>query len=149
MVCVSVEGFGQLTELSITHALESGPRLALSADPQSPRAARAFVRDHVPDVIDLRDNAELLASELVTNGVLHARTPMTLGVVARESAVLLGVSDLSHASPVDARARPSLVSENGRGIALVASIARSWGVSQQRDGKIVWCLIDVEDDGAP
>jgi anti-sigma regulatory factor (Ser/Thr protein kinase) len=149
-VSAFADGFGQLTELSISHALSSGHRLELSPDPHSPRAARAFVREHVPDIIDLRDTAELLVSELVTNGVLHAGTPMTLDLVARDSSVLLGVTDKRRSVPADQRPRPpSLVAENGRGIALVASIARSWGVTQRADGKIVWCLIETGDDGVP
>ena len=149
-VSAFADGFGQLTELSVRRALSSGHRLQLSADPHSARAARAFVREHVPDVIDLRDNAELLASELVTNGVLHAGTAMTLDVVARDSSVLLGVTDHRRSLPADQRPRPpSLVAENGRGIALVASIATWWGVTPQGDGKIVWCLIDTGDHGVP
>jgi anti-sigma regulatory factor (Ser/Thr protein kinase) len=148
MVSVFVEGFGQLTELSISHVLSSGPQLQLQPDPTSARAARAFVRQHVPDVVDLRDNAELLASELVTNGVLHARTAMTLGVVARDSSVLIAVSDHEVTAPQQPRP-PNLAAESGRGIALVANIARSWGVAQRPDGKIIWCLIDTGDHGAP
>ena len=141
------EGIGQLDELSIPRFFRSGPQLRLDPDPSSARAARAFVRRHVDSADDdLRDSAELLASELVTNGVLHARSPMTLGVVARETCVLIGVRDDNEDVPAEHHA--SLSDEGGRGISLVASIARRWGVTPQAHGKIIWCLIDSEPRGA-
>jgi hypothetical protein len=57
------------------------------------------------------------------------------------------VSDASTSAP--AERQPSLNAESGRGISLVATIARWWGVTKQADGKIIWCLIDASDDGVP
>jgi anti-sigma regulatory factor (Ser/Thr protein kinase) len=140
---VFAQGIGQLDEGSIAAVLGRGPQLQLAPQPTSARKARAFVRDHVPAVDrDLRDSAELVASELVTNGVLHARTPMTLGVVTGQECVLIAVTDDSVVRP--AEHEPSLSAEGGRGIALVATIARRWGVQQEGSGKIIWCLIDAE-----
>jgi anti-sigma regulatory factor (Ser/Thr protein kinase) len=142
------QGIGQLDELSIPSVLVGEPQLRLEPEPMSASAARAFVRRHVDAAdVDLRDSAELLASELVTNGVLHARSAMTLGIVARKTCVLIAVSDNSDAVP--AERQPSLSAEGGRGIALVAMIARQWGIAQQDSGKIIWCLIDSEPTGAP
>jgi anti-sigma regulatory factor (Ser/Thr protein kinase) len=139
---VFAEGIGQLDEATITQCLRTGPQVQLKADPTSARAARAFVRRHLRSADeDLRGSAELLASELVTNGMLHARSDMTLGVVARDTCVLLAVSDES--TEVPAERSPSLSAEGGRGIALVSTIARCWGVASQRSGKIIWCLIDA------
>jgi hypothetical protein len=144
---VFAEGIGQLDELSIPMVLRSGPQLQLDPQPTSARQARAFVRNHVTgDDQDLRDSAELVASELVTNGVLHACSTMTLGVVASETCVLIGVIDASETRP--AEHQPSMSAEGGRGIALVATIARQWGVQTQDSGKIIWCLIDSESSGA-
>jgi anti-sigma regulatory factor (Ser/Thr protein kinase) len=138
---VFAEGIGQLDEASIPQVLSGGPQLRLHPEPTSARAARAFVRRHVASADqELRDSAELLASELVTNGVLHAHSDMTLGVVARETCVLIAVSDDNRAVPFERH--PSLSAESGRGIALVSTIARHWGVAPQASGKIIWCLID-------
>jgi anti-sigma regulatory factor (Ser/Thr protein kinase) len=135
------EGIGVLDETSIPRVLRAGPQLQLAAIPTSARAARAFVRRHVGSADEeLRDSAELLASELVTNGVLHARSALTLGVIAAESCVLIAVTDQNQDQP--AERRPSLSAESGRGIALVSSIARHWGVTPQAGGKIIWCLIN-------
>jgi anti-sigma regulatory factor (Ser/Thr protein kinase) len=138
---VFAEGIGQLDEASIPQVLSGEPQLRLGPEPTSARAARAFVRRHVESSDqELRDSAELLASELVTNGVLHARSDLTLGVVARETCVLIAVSDGNQAVPHERHPGPS--AENGRGIALVSTIARQWGVAPQASGKIIWCLID-------
>ncbi len=137
------EGIGQLDESSIAQFMRTGPQLQLAPDPASARAARAFVRRHVDsDDEDLCDSAELLASELVTNGMLHARSDMTLGVIAREHCVLLAVSDRSRSTP--AERRPSLSAESGRGISMMATLASQWGVAVQASGKIIWCLINSE-----
>lgn len=140
---VFAKGIGALDEQTIRRVLRQGARLHLAPQPISARRARAFVRDQV--ATPLLDNAELVASELVTNGVLHANTPLTLGVVLGEDCVLIAVTDNS-----DGRAsehQPSLSAEGGRGIALVASIARQWGVQRQGSGKIIWCLIESEPLG--
>lgn len=138
------KGIGSLDELTIPQVLRQGARLHLPAQPTSARRARAFVRDQVST--PLLDNAELVASELVTNGVLHAHSPMTLGIVTGEDCVLIAVTDRSDERP--AEHEPSLSAEGGRGIALVASIARQWGVHRQGSGKIIWCLIESEPTGA-
>jgi anti-sigma regulatory factor (Ser/Thr protein kinase) len=138
---VFAEGIGVLDATSIQHVLSAGPQLHLAAVPTSAGAARAFVRRHVASADqDLRDSAELLASELVTNGVLHARSDLTLGVVARETCVLIGVTDQNPGRPAERAPDPS--AESGRGIALVSRIARQWGVAPQEHGKIIWCLIN-------
>ena len=137
------EGIGQLDATSIPHVLDAAPQLHLAPELLSARAARAFVREHVHSAdADLCDSAELLASELVTNGVLHARSDLTLGVVARERCVLIGVSDRTRVEP--AERQPSLSAESGRGIALVATLARHWGVAPSGNGKIIWCLINAK-----
>ncbi len=138
------KGIGSLDEQTIPHVLSQGARLHLSPQPTSARRARAFVRDQVDT--SLTDSAELVASELVTNGVLHANSPMTLGVVAGDHCVLIAVTDRSPRRP--AEHEPSLSAEGGRGIALVASLARQWGVQRDGHGKIIWCLIESEPHGA-
>ena len=77
---------------------------------------------------------------------MHARTPMTLGIVHRDRSVLIGVSD--RAAGLPSERLPSLSAEGGRGISLVATIAHTWGVVVRDSGKIIWCLIDAEPHGA-
>jgi anti-sigma regulatory factor (Ser/Thr protein kinase) len=103
------------------------------------RAARRFVASFLAGqrvVAQLGDDACLLTSELVTNAALHARTAFTLGVELSDEKLRITVAeDPGPLPPV----RPLLVSaEGGRGLALVAAVASSWGCAPEGDGKSVW-----------
>jgi anti-sigma regulatory factor (Ser/Thr protein kinase) len=90
-----------------------------------------------------RDAAELLVSELVTNAVLHARTQISVEVLAAGDLVRITVHDASTVIP-----KPRIYgtdSTTGRGLRLIATIARSWGVQRERGGKAVWCEVRAED----
>jgi LuxR family maltose regulon positive regulatory protein len=124
--------------------------------PTAVRASRAFVRE-VCDRWGLQELAEpaaLLASELVTNAVVHARTAMELRVKLRGPRLHVDVRDQD----------PNLVrllaakegGDRGRGLAIVDQVASAWGVRQRRaGGKTVWCTLDlpvqhaVTNDGGP
>lgn len=119
-------------------------RIQIQADRDAPAVARAAVREFCQQqrVGGDRDAAELVASELVTNAVLHARTPMEL--------TLRLVSPVLHIAVRDASAhRPrinSIVDENaesGRGLLLVDALAASWGSLVLDTGKIVWATVRV------
>lgn len=116
----------------------TGEHLHLPADPTSARAARRFVDEHCPP--EVRDIATLLTSEVVTNAVLHAATPLTLGIRVHRRSVLIGVTDSNTLSP-----RPTLAHtqrEGGRGLALVDALADRWGCEEQPEGKTVWFLLE-------
>jgi anti-anti-sigma factor len=121
--------------------------LVLAPIPTAPAAARAFVRDvlgywqlALPDST-LVDRAVLLASELVTNAVIHARTELRLRVELRGDLLHLAVRD---GNPWMLRPAtiPDPEAEGGRGLWLVEQLARAWGVNRHPDGgKVVWCTL--------
>jgi anti-sigma regulatory factor (Ser/Thr protein kinase) len=121
--------------------------LILAPIPTAPAAARAFVRDvlgswqlALPDAT-LVDRAVLLANELVTNAVVHARTELRLRVELRGELLHLAVRD---GSPRLLRlvTIPDPEAEGGRGLWLVEQLARAWGVNRHPDGgKVVWCTL--------
>jgi anti-sigma regulatory factor (Ser/Thr protein kinase) len=123
--------------------------LALQPGPGAPRLAREALRAWLA-LDDLRQlDAEVLivASELVTNAVLHARTTLELSYAADDSNVEVGVRDLdvrpwrpavSAPAPVPARSSWPSLSLGGRGLAIVAAMADEWGVTETQDGKQVW-----------
>jgi anti-sigma regulatory factor (Ser/Thr protein kinase) len=81
----------------------------------------------------------LTVSELVTNAVVHARTPATLRLSMRGHVLRVGVTDLaSESRPAVRVAEDTAV--NGRGLALVDAVADRWGVDAPGDGsgKTVW-----------
>lgn len=70
-------------------------RLRLPADDRTPAVARAAVRQVLlaGGRADQLDEALLLVSELSTNGVVHAGTPLDVDVLADENGVTITVSD--------------------------------------------------------
>jgi hypothetical protein len=69
--------------------------------------------------------------------VLHAGTAFTLGVELSDEKLRITVAE-GHPGPLPP-VRPLLVSaEGGRGLALVAAVASSWGWAPEGDGKSVW-----------
>jgi anti-sigma regulatory factor (Ser/Thr protein kinase) len=83
------------------------------------------------------DEAELLVSELVTNGVRYGAPPITVQVVCQGSAGMrVLVSDRDGSVPQHRLAGSE--DESGRGIALVDYFSAEWGIEPHGDGKTVW-----------
>jgi anti-anti-sigma regulatory factor/anti-sigma regulatory factor (Ser/Thr protein kinase) len=110
-------------------------------------AARAFVREvldywqlALPDNT-LVDRAVLVASELVTNAVIHARTELRLRLELRGDLLHLAVRD---GDPRMLVIIPGPEAEGGRGLWLVDQLARAWGVNRHPDGgKVIWCTLRI------
>ena len=78
---------------------------------------------------------ELIASELVGNGIRHARGPLGLRL-QRGRVLTCEVSDHSLTTP---RVRRALdTDEGGRGLQLVAALSQRWGTRYTVDGKCIW-----------
>ena len=121
----------------------SGPTrpVVLTLPPELPsvRAARRFVQDRCRDVglTDERcDDALLLTSELVTNAVLHGRSEVCVEITAGPEQVRIAVLDENSRHPVVVTEDADAL--DGRGLALVAAIASTWGVEDRPMGKSVW-----------
>lgn len=120
---------------------EASTRLA--RDPASARAARRFVRDALAgaDSEDLEDTVTLLVSELVTNAVVHGGSEVDVLVRLQPGTVRVEVTDSSETALAPRLAADEDVS--GRGLALVESLARRWGVEPVAGGgKKVWFEVD-------
>jgi hypothetical protein len=86
----------------------------------------------------LAEDAQLLISELVTNGFRYGTQPVVcLRLVICMELLVVEVDDGSPERP-QLRAS-SLDALNGRGLFLVSALAASWGVSE--DGTRTWCLL--------
>jgi serine phosphatase RsbU (regulator of sigma subunit)/anti-sigma regulatory factor (Ser/Thr protein kinase) len=106
------------------------------------RTARQTLHDW--DLEHLADAVMLTVSELVTNAVVHARTPATLRLSLRGHVLRVGVSDLAPESRPAVRVAED-TAVNGRGLALVDAVADRWGVDAPGDGsgKTVWLELDT------
>jgi anti-anti-sigma regulatory factor len=134
--------------------------LPLGPSPRAAAAARRFVRDTCrywrlaeaddpDDPMDQRwaqelvDGAVLVASELVTNAVVHTQEPMWLRLEWHQEQLHLAVSDRLPrllrlvVEPGD----PEI--EGGRGLLIVDQLASRWGVDLSREsGKVIWCVLE-------
>lgn len=80
-------------------------------------------------------DAELLVTELVTNSVTHARSPVRLEVEIAEDVIEFSVSDRS-TREVQLRI-PGPDATTGRGILLLDRLASEWEVVPEAGGKTV------------
>lgn len=111
-------------------------------------AARRVVSSAV-DLWDLpeqvRDDAALIASELASNAVLHARTSFAISVARVGTGLRVEVSDGSPTLPAAAAGTPedllAIRSMTGRGLPLVAAMSDRWGCDQRADGKVMWAEV--------
>lgn len=114
--------------------------------PESVRAARAFVASAVStwSLDGVGDVAVLLASEVVTNAVRHARTPYRLSVEFVPPELMIAVVDGSDQLPEPGPAGPD--AEDGRGLFLLDQLAQRWGARvQESGGKILWFTLDCPE----
>ena len=87
--------------------------------------------------------AAQVVSELATNCTLHARSDFVLHLGVEGDCVRVEAVD-GAAGGLQAR-QYSSTATTGRGLRIVESLARSWGVSPAEDGKTVWALLPLED----
>jgi anti-sigma regulatory factor (Ser/Thr protein kinase) len=122
--------------------------LSITLEPQPVNAgkARRFVVDavHRLGCEIYAEVAELLASELVTNVILHARTPLTVRVLGSPERVRVEVVDASEKAP--ARQHFSSQATTGRGLDLVEFLAADWGADSTPSGKVVWFELEGDDE---
>jgi anti-sigma regulatory factor (Ser/Thr protein kinase) len=108
----------------------------------SRRTLRLILTMH--GLIRLADTAELLATELISNSVRHAKGPAALRVRWTAGVLRIGAWDADPEPPDPPRPLEQLTeAEEGRGLALVRSCADLWGwqplARDGRRGKYVWC----------
>lgn len=114
--------------------------LHLDPLPRQVSAARSFVREHAPPLPESTAEALLLmTSELVTNAVLHARTPIELGMSVAANSILVTVHDEDLTRPEQ---RPYEGREGGWGLGLVTALAAESAMAMHPgDGKTAWFLL--------
>jgi anti-sigma regulatory factor (Ser/Thr protein kinase) len=101
------------------------------------REARRFVRAHLPHHPD----AELVASELATNTVLHTQSGRPGGTF--KVRIELRADDSARMEFDDAGGPSEFGTsrqgrEGGRGLILIQALATDWGVKGDANGRTVW-----------
>jgi DNA-binding NarL/FixJ family response regulator len=112
----------------------------LAPDVRSAGAARRFISATLEPwrLGTLLDTVTLLASELVANAVVHAGSEVDVAVQLTDRVARVEVTDRSSTTP-GAPTVADTDQTSGRGLWMVDSIARDWGVRQlPAGGKTVW-----------
>lgn len=111
--------------------------LILTPVPGSVPKARRFIAS-----LDFADRSDpdrlaLLTAEVVTNAILHARTPLKLEAVeVAGRGIRVSVTDGNSNPPVKKDYGPS--SPTGRGLHIVEAMSDRWGFDRSETGKTVW-----------
>lgn len=132
---------------------QSGPAEVVSLRLSPDSSSVALARKLVGDVCQRWEadpqaaaGAMLVASELVTNAVLHARTEFELRLCAEPHGMRIEVQDHHQGGPVAAARRGSdRVTEHGRGLAVVKALSRDSGVTPTDGGKTVWAVVALRE----
>jgi anti-sigma regulatory factor (Ser/Thr protein kinase) len=109
-------------------------------------SARRFLRSLLDrwSLLELSDAAELCVSELVTNAVLHARTPIEVDVRAGRGVLHVEVRDGGdHRIDLPAPKEPGETLESGRGLYIVQALSSATGVRSGGRGTIVWFELNL------
>ncbi len=114
--------------------------IELPADAATPRLARRAVSDRLGGH-QRCDDLLLCVSEVVTNAVLHARTPSTMTVRIDRELVRVEVADLDPTLPT--RRDHDVHAPTGRGLRLLEELASAWGAHVAAHGKVVWFELDL------
>ncbi|MFQ6851171.1 ATP-binding protein [Streptomyces sp. 35M1] len=92
----------------------------------------------------LVDDASLIASELATNVISHAKGTGDYfeGLRRRDGVLILEVAD-SYQWRMPELHKPADDETSGRGLFIVDALAERWGVRQRNPGKTVWAHLSV------
>jgi anti-sigma regulatory factor (Ser/Thr protein kinase) len=111
-------------------------------DVASAHRAQEFVAQFLGGAPFDTEVARVITCELVTNAVVHGHSDVTITVSTTfDRRVRLEVRDGSSECDLHAECPPPEAT-SGRGLFFVETLASSWGVEPQPDGKTVWALLD-------
>jgi anti-sigma regulatory factor (Ser/Thr protein kinase) len=126
--------------VSEDHIERAEGAVASSSRERSParRLVAGFADErHVDDSVAL-----LVASELVTNAVMHGTEPVTPAADWDGVCLYLHVADGSPDLAAVKAQSPESEQFGGRGLMLIEALCRRWGVARHPDGKKVWAELE-------
>ncbi|MFF2205564.1 SpoIIE family protein phosphatase [Streptomyces sp. NPDC058145] len=117
-------------ERVMTCGLPAGPEAAPIARKAARRQLQAWGLDD-----ETAFTNELIVSELVGNATRYGAPPLQLRLIL-ERMLTCEVSDAAPSTPHVKHART--IDESGRGLFIIANLAKHWGTRYTPEGKIVW-----------
>ena len=118
--------------------VESMDHLHLDPVPRVVGEARTFMREHAPaETAAVVEVLVLLTSELVTNAVIHARTPLEVGITVTDRSLVVTVHDEDLGNVAKRGGR-----EGGWGLGLVRELSEDSDMERHvGEGKTAWFRI--------
>lgn len=121
--------------------------ITLPSSPYSAQMARFYVRAALSyhGLGDFTEDAEIVASEIVTNAVQHSGAQsigLELTSLEGSRAVEIVITDPSVLPPI--KRDPAGDMEHGYGLHIVASLSARWGWRPQGTGKAVFAILTRE-----
>jgi GAF domain-containing protein/anti-sigma regulatory factor (Ser/Thr protein kinase) len=145
VLCLSYTGApsARMATPSLGTSRDGMSTLHLEPVVESTPVARHWIAAHLRGVgPEVMECAGLLTSELVTNAVLHAETPLCVTLHILPDRIRVDVADGSTALP--SLKDYGREAATGRGLTLFDTLASNWGVQPVEGGKIVWFEIPVD-----
>jgi GAF domain-containing protein/anti-sigma regulatory factor (Ser/Thr protein kinase) len=150
VLCINYAGIpeGRITTQRVGTSRDGMSTLHLEPVVESTPVARHWVAAHLRDLpAEVTGCATLLTSELVTNAVLHAATPMCVTLHILPDRIRVDVADGNPAFPSIKEYGKDAAT--GRGLTLFNTLASNWGVQAVDGGKIVWFELPVDFPVSP
>lgn len=126
-----------------TPGRDTSNSLRLSPTPEASARARHFLedfaRDHDGPADACLEEGRLAVSELVSNAVQHAGTPLVVRLFVAGDGLEVSVADESPDTPSMQPPDPGRI--GGRGLILIDRMSQCWGVLMRQSDKIVWCFL--------
>ena len=145
VLCINYAGSsnGRISASPVGTSRDGMSTLHLEPVVESTPVARHWVAAHLRDLpAEVSGCAALLTSELVTNAVLHAATPMSITLHTLPDRIRIDVADGNPAFPSVKEYGKDAAT--GRGLTLFNTLASNWGVQAVDGGKIVWFELPVD-----
>jgi anti-sigma regulatory factor (Ser/Thr protein kinase) len=114
---------------------EQAARRSFAVRPESVREARLFVRDVASEAGADPNAAALLASELATNAVVHAKTRFEVRVAKNAETFRV---EIVNDAPEMLLMMKEPSEHGGRGLGIIAAVAQRWGEEAHEHEKVVW-----------
>ena len=150
VLCLNYSGIseGRISAPAVGTTRDGMSTLHLEPVVESTPVARHWIAAHLRDLpAEVTGCAALLTSELVTNAVLHAATPLCITLHILPDRIRVDVADGNPSFPsIKDYGRDAAT---GRGLTLFNTLASNWGVQAVEDGKIVWFELPVDFPVAP
>ncbi len=112
--------------------------------PASVAQTRQFVAELlVSEAGEIVERVQLIASELATNCIVHARTEFDVCVTREDGKIKVEVTDRSDGVPI--LRHPGLEEPTGRGLMIATALASDWGVATRAGkGTTVWFTVSKQ-----